>query len=42
MIKLNIHKFLIIFQISIQNILVFFIVIKIIDMIIVIILISLH
>jgi len=39
MIKLKIHNFLIIFQISIQNI---FIVIKVINMIIIIIFISLH
>ncbi len=42
MIKLNIHQILIIFQISIQNIHSIFIVIKVIDIIIIIIFISLH
>jgi len=42
MIKLNIHNFYFIFQISIQNIHNIFIIIKVIDMIILIIVISLH
>jgi len=42
MIQFNIHNFYFIFQISIQNIHSIFIIIKVIDMITVIILISLH